>query len=261
MPDRGRSAVRLDDRKARLSEFVPDSLLQQPEVLAHHGREIGVHDRRIRALVFTVFRAHVARDADQEVRKARREYRRGALFVGGVEKREKEADRDRFDAFARENIGGGVNRGLVQRHQYRSRGIESLHRLQTAVPRNQRDGAIDREVVQAFVRPHHAADFEEVAESRRGKKPDPGTGAFDQRVSSSGGSVHHLIDVRGSDPGRRRDRMHAVHHAVGAVGRRGRHLDRDEPPAAAIGQHGIGEGTTDVDCNAITSNTKPPVVL
>ena len=178
-----------------------------------------------------------------------------AALVGAVLEAVQQADRDRLHPLGAERLDRGVEIGLVQRLDLHAPRIHAPADRQAQVARHQHRRI--RGAVVEGVRPEAAPRFEEVPEAAGDEHPDPRPAALQHGVGGDGGAVQEQRAVREQMLDARRERargvLHHVEHAAAGIGGHRRHLEDVEAPGA-VHQHHVGEGTADVDGDAVSGS-------
>ena len=175
-----------------------------------------------------------------DAREPRRERRAERLLVLRMSVGVQQADRDGLGVVRGDRVRD--RSGIVERRQHALR-RHPLRRADAALGRDERRRMRGAQAVQ--VGTGLAAELDEVLEARRGHEDGPRRRALQQRVRRHGGPVREGGHLLGRGARALQHGAHRGEHALGLVVRRGGGLGRDEPPVR--GDHGIGEGASDVD--------------
>src|SRR5262249_1470712 len=96
-----------------------------------------------------------------------------------------------------------------------------------------------------------ALDLQDVAEAPGDQEPQPGAVPLDDRVDRDGRAVNQVADVGGADPALTEEGAQPLHEPAGRVRRHRRPLEADQPAGLRVEQAEVGEGSSDVDAEAI----------
>ena len=237
--ERGEAAGGLHDVGDR-EPRVPRAVGQRGEVGGEQGGDRGVELGGGRALVLAERADDGVGEAHVHAGEARGERLAQRLLVLGVPVGVQEADRDRLRV-----VRGDLLRdagGILERPQ-RAAGRHPLGRADAALGRDERRRVGGAEPVEVGAR--LAAELDDVLEAGGGDEDGARRLALEQRVRGDRGAVGEGLDLAGGGVRALERGAHGGEDALALVVRGGRGLRRDQPPAG--GDHGIGEGPSDVD--------------
>jgi hypothetical protein len=140
------AAVRLHDEDRGPDAEPPELRLEAPEVAAHHRHDVGVGDRRARALELPHLGEDLRGQRQVHGRRPLPDDRRRGLLVGVARVRVEKRDRDRLDALAGQSRRP-PDAGRVQRRQDLAAGSETLDDLAPPAARDQRRRPLEVDVV------------------------------------------------------------------------------------------------------------------
>src|SRR5262249_3430057 len=129
---------------------------------------------------------------DEQVRQQSAQLQRGLLLVLRREVGVEEADRQRLDPVALEQISQCAERGLVERRSLPAAALDALLDLEAPFARHQRWLAVETQVER--LGPVAPPDLQNVAEALGGDEGGAGAGPLQQRVDDERRAV--LDDVR-----------------------------------------------------------------
>ncbi len=239
----GEAAARGHEQEwARQAGFA-QRLRKAGQVACHERLHVGVGARRGDAFVLADLGADVGGEGNREVGALGGQDFGDALLVGGVRVAVNEANGDGFDAVLVEYREDGVDRLLVEGDENAAAVVESLRDGQPQVPRDQRRGPVDPDVVllEAVLVGH----LEGIAVPRGRDQRRACALPLDDGVGGQRGAVNDEAYGPGWDGRRLEDLVDAPQHTLlgGRLGRE--HLGRDQ--AVFDLERHIGEGAADVD--------------
>ena len=117
-------------KSLRAFQNIVDSRLEAIKIRVHHRGQIAVHDSRGGTFVFAVLWINRVRLTYSDAGQSASDDRGGAAFVLGIEEREEEADRQRFDAMPGEGVTCLLDRCVIERSDYLSMRPDALARLE-----------------------------------------------------------------------------------------------------------------------------------
>src|SRR4051794_7324620 len=104
-----------------------------------------------------------------------------------------ETDCDCFDRLFPQRRSHSTHRRLVELQEYVAARVETFRNVEAEVPRNERRGLFESEVVQA--RPHLPRELEHVAKASGRYEARVRRLALNDRVFRDGGGVHDKLDL------------------------------------------------------------------
>ena len=243
------AAVGLHDVELPANAGLLQAVSQRRQIAFHQGTKKCVHHCRAGAFIF----AHLGQDfvgaGDKYSRAEHPSDDCGNLLlvlrIGiGVQK----ADRDRLDVGCLEALSRVEYRLFVQRHAHCAVGAQPFANLKAVTPRHQRLGLHIVQIIE--FRHAYTAEFQNIAEPGRSDQAGARALVFKDGIGRDGGCVHHLFNLIGLNAVVGQQFCDTLADAPAVVVRRGGDLYRKEQ-AALIHQHDVGEGSTDINANAI----------
>jgi hypothetical protein len=154
-----------------------------------------------------------------------------------------------------EERGDGLARARgIERGEDAAVGEQPLTHLEPEVPRHERGGRVDEEIVHVI--PAFAADLEGIAEPRRGEEPRLGALALDQRIRGQRRAVDEGGHARGVAPGLVEQGQHPLLDGLGRLLGRRQELADAHGARPLIDQHEVGEGAADVHSDARATRSR-----
>ena len=247
---RDQAAGRMHQRQRTTEGAGGELALQALEIAAHQRLDIGVGRRGDEALVLPDLGHDLARQRDGELRAGFADDAGRFLLMGRVAVAVEEADRDRLAAGGIQ-LTGGVAHGLgIERGDDLAVTVDPLGHLEAELPRNQRIGEGQEQVVNvvALLRPH----FEDVAEALGGDQAELGALAFDHGVGDERGAVDDVADIGERDAGHVDELAQPDQRRFGRVVRRRQALVQAHRALLRVVEDEIGEGAADVEADTPT---------
>ena len=173
----------------------------------------------------------------------------GPAFVRRVDIRMEEADGYRPDPFLLQRPGDLAHRLLIQGRQHVPIRVEPLGDAEGEVAGYERWRLLELEVIEA--RPDLPGDLEHVTEAVCGHEPRKGRLALDDRVGGDRRGVNQVLDRRRGDAAVRHYEPNGVQEPARKVVWGGWHLAGTRLTRLLVQQHGVGEGSADIDAQAI----------
>ena len=172
--------------------------------------------------------------------------------MGGIGVGVDEADADRADTLAAEEMRGGVRARLVQEANFLAAKIQAPTDFAHEMKRH--DALrFHPEIGIAVAHGHRLArNLEEMAEAGGDDQSKPTDRALQKRVGGDGRAVGEPDDVVWRAAGLVEDRGDAAHEPDGGISRRARDLGDAHCARAAMDGNDIGEGAAGIDADAQT---------
>ncbi len=249
--DRRQPAARQHQEHRRRNPH-PRQPIRQPRQITRHQRlHIGIRRGGREPLPLPHLRRHLGRQAHRHPRQRPGQYLPRPLLMRAVDEAVQEAHRDALHPLALQHRHQPAQPRLVQRQQHPPGIVQPLRHRQPQMPRHQRLGQHDIQVV--LVVPALVAHRQHVAEPLRRQQCRARALALDDRIGRQGRPMDHDGDVARRQPGRRQDGPHPLHHPLLRRRRRGQHLGGRA--RARMLQRKVGERAADVDGKAGTRRT------
>ena len=215
------------------------------EILARQRLDVGVGDRRRRALVLADLGRDLVRRGDGDPAVPSGDGARGLRLVLAVRVGVQEDDGDRRHARVDERLGSRGDLARVEPPLHRAVGAQPLTYLHAPIARHERLGLDDVEVVQLEL--PLAADLQRVAEAGGGDEPRHRAAALDQRVGEERGGVHDPREVARGQAMLAQQAFDARGDGAGGVVVGREDLAVQLAPARVVVDDDVGERAADVD--------------
>ena len=193
---RHHAAARVEQEDARA-----EPLLERRRVGGDPRAEVGVHERRRRALVLAEPRHERARERHVHARQLLGQDLAGAALVLWVLERPEVGDRDRLDALLAQGRGGGAHVVLAQAADLGAAPVDPLADPEHEPARRERLRHAAERVVgqlgrgQARGHAEHPLHEDRVLEPARRQQRDLGAAALDEGVGRRGRAVRDPLDL------------------------------------------------------------------
>ena len=242
-----RAATRAHDVEPAMETRRAQVVLEPFQIAVEHRAGERVDRRRGPALELAHVRKHVRRAGDEQAGGGFRQDLGGASLVRGVGVGVQEADSHRLDAQGQELLRRGPDAGLVEFRRDAAIVAHTLGNLDAQRPAHQRWRIFDAQIEQV-VAPLET-HIHDVAEAGRDQHAGPGALALDDGVGDEGRAMHDLDHVCDVDVVLRGQRLDAVEHGHGWIGRRRQPLVDCDAGTAAVMQREVRERTADIDAD------------
>ena len=217
----------------------------------HFGTDIGVCDRRNRALILLHLRHHVVGERDRNTGQHLLGNFLDFLFMGWVGVRIDQRDRQRLNIFFLEPLQLFGQCAFIQLPNHRAVSAHTLVRLNRARQRSEwLTLVVDHPTPQAsgYV---GARNLQYLLIAFGGHQSDFGARAGQDRIRRNRGAVHHLCDFRGIHPGVVAHLCDTVHHSDRGIRWRAGDFRRVDGTGFLINENQVGKCAADVDTKTI----------
>ncbi len=219
------------------------------QVARDEGLDVGVGGRRARPVVLPDLGDDLVGERDEELRELPPDQLGHRPLVGRVPVGVEEADGQRLDAAVHQPGHLAAHLGQVDGHDHRPVAGHPLVRLAAELPRHQRLGEAEEEVVDVV--PLLGAGFKNVPEAARRQEADPRALAPDDGVGDERGAVDQEPHLGAVHAGRPQQLLEPGQDAEGRVLRRGEALVDPHRARPRVEQDEVREGAADVEADVV----------
>ena len=245
----GQPAGGLDEVEAPAEPPLAQHPVELADVGGHERLHVGVCGGGRGAFVLVDLRVHVARNRHRQARELGPDEIPDRTLVDRVLVGMQEADRERLYPVFHQLANLPSHGVRIERLEHRPVAAHPLRDLAAVAARGQRLWKRQEEIVDvvALLRPH----LQDVPEAASRQQPEPRAVALDDGVGHEGGAVHDVADVLEFYSGRRQQIAHPRKRTDRGILRRRQALVQVQPALLAVHQDEVGEGTADVEADAI----------